>query len=111
MTITLSEPYTSGEVPEPVEYTFQDSLGAAMTDLDDDEGWTCVFRFQVRGNDSVEVDADLDEGVATWTPVVGDFGAAGIYQGEFTATNGTNTFISDRIVWRVRPAIPEPAGS
>lgn len=107
MTIALGR-YTQTEVPPPLEYTFEDINGDVITDIDDT--WTVTFRFRRQGDTSLEGTATADAGVATYVWVEGDMDTPGIWKGEFIADNGTNRFISERIVWLVIAEIPE-AGS
>lgn len=102
--------YTQSEIPPPLEYTFEDSDGATITEIDDE--WTVTFRYEPRGGDAVEGEASADEGVATYVWVDGDFDTPNaIHLGEFHATNGTNTYVSEPILWYVRAAVPLPVGS
>lgn len=101
--------FTAGETPEPLAYTFQNADGATLTDIDEPT-WGVVFRFSPRGSDmSTEREGTVVDGVATHTWEDGDITGDGAFDGEFTATDGVNTFISERISWYVRVAIVEPA--
>lgn len=97
--------YTATEVPAPLVYTFQDSTGATITEIDN-PAYTVVFRFQRSGATAVEETAAATDGVVTHTWESTHMATAGSYVGEFAATNGTNTFISDKIRWVVRSAVP-----
>lgn len=108
MTIQQLGVFTAGEIPDPLEYTFLDADGAPMTDITSPD-WTATFRLRPRHGDAVEGDATVADGVATYTWGDGGLDAAGSYRGEFTVTDGTNTFISEPIRWYARAAIPAPS--
>lgn len=102
--------YTQGETPPPLQYEFQDSNGDTLTEIDDT--WDVTFRFTARGDDPVEAEASAEDGVATYTWVDGDMATGNApYLGEFHATNATNTYVSEPILWYVRAAVPQPESS
>lgn len=96
--------FTSGEVPNPLTYTFQTSAGAAMDELDNPT-WTLTFRWQRNGGTAESRTGTIVDGVATHTWEDGDLDDVGTYKAEFVATNGTNTYISPTIRFNVRSAI------
>lgn len=104
-------PYTAGEVPPPLVYTFLDADGDPIAL---NTGFTGVFRFGRRRttDDIVERTADVaddETGSVTFTWVDGDLDVAGLYVGEFWVTSDANEYASERIAWRVRRAVPQPA--
>jgi hypothetical protein len=100
---TVIGPYTSGERPEPLEYSFLDADGAPVNLT----GFTATFRLSINGqpgsSNAASVTTPL-EGTVTYTWAADDL-TAGALRAEFVATNGTNTYISDRLVGQVAAAI------
>lgn len=103
MSITIGS-YVAGEVPEPLEYSFLDADGDPL----DLTGFTVTFRLSFDGAAGVESSADLSatptDGTVTYAWAAGDL-VAGALGAEFEATDGTNTYISDRLVGTVARAI------
>lgn len=109
MTVDLGT-YTDGEIPEPLEYTFLDADGAVI----DLTGFTATFHLRIGA-----VDADLaatvsdpDAGEVTHTWLDGELerqGNSGSLRCEFTVSNGTNTYTSERLRGFIRAAIRESA--
>lgn len=102
MSITIG-PYTAGEVPEPLEYQFLDADGDPI----DLTGYTAAFRLSIDGATGTENAATLSAprgGRVTYTWETGDL-TAGELAAEFEVSNGTNTFISDRLTGTVTAAI------
>lgn len=94
MSITIG-PYVEGEVPEPIEYQFLDADSAPI----DLTGFTATFSLGYRTTAGQSLDADVstpDEGRVTYVWRAGDL-MAGHLRAEFVATNGTNTYYSDRM--------------
>lgn len=105
MTITIG-PWTSGEVPEPIEYSFLDSDGTAI----DLTGYTATFQLKIGEADALELDADVDEdaGTVTHTWVEGELERTGTYgtiRAGFWVSNGTNTYASEPLVGFLRRAL------
>lgn len=102
--------FIQGEVPEPLEYQFLDASGTAI----DLTGFTATFHLRIGGVDA-DLDAsvsDEDEGKVTHTWLDGELTRAnnsGALRCEFTVTNGTNTYTSQRMAGFIYPAIREPA--
>lgn len=110
MTTTISTPFTEGEVPvAPLTYQFQDSDGAALEGVDNT--WTAVLRIKHSDGTTVELDATVDNtATATYEWADGDLDVPGVDVAEFHITDGIlPVVVSDRIIWRVRAAIPAPA--
>ena len=103
MTITIG-PYTSGEVPAPLTYTFQDDNGDPL----DLTGYIATFSHEANGVGTSETATvtDAANGVVTYTWTATDLDEPGSHSAEFWVSNGTNTYASDLIRWRVRAAIP-----
>jgi hypothetical protein len=102
MTITIG-PYTDGERPEPLEYQFLDADGDPI----DLTGYTAVFRLSIDGATGTETAATLSAprgGRVTYTWGAGDL-TEGTLAAEFEVSNGTNTFISERLTGTVDAAI------
>lgn len=95
--------YTEGEIPEPLEYQFLDA-GRQPLDL---TGFTATFSLQIVGEAATSTDAVVgDNGKVThvWSAL-----EPGIFYAEFVVTNGTNTYISERLHGVVRKALVPPA--
>jgi hypothetical protein len=95
--------YVEGERPEPLEYQFLDADGVAVNLT----GFTATFRLQVGDPPGVSNAAAVAtplEGKVTYTWAADDL-VAGALRAEFVVTNGTNTYVSDRLVGVVRAAI------
>lgn len=106
MTLTLGA-FTESEIPNPLVYTYQDSAGAVINLT----GYTAKFVYVRHGGSAVTRSASVStplSGQVTYTWVTGDMDADGIYTGEFHVSNGTNRYVSEPIVWRVRDAVTVP---
>lgn len=106
MTISISTPFTQGEVPTAaLTYQFLDSNGVALAGVDNT--WTAVLRIKHSDGTVVEKNATVDNtATATYIWQTGVLNTPGVDVAEFRITKGTTVVISDRIVWRVRTAIP-----
>lgn len=96
-------PYCNGERPEPLSYTFLDADGDPI----DLTGYTATFRLSINGATGESNAATVTtpaSGLVTYTWAADDL-VAGTIRAEFVVTNGTNTYISDRLVGHVRAAI------
>ena len=107
MTILNLGPYTTGEIPPPVQYQFLDANGAGINIT----GYAVKFVYQRRGASSATTrDAALTtaaSGIVTWTPVAADVETSGVYYGYFWVGNGAVRYASPRISY----AVVAPVGS
>lgn len=91
-------PYTQGEIPNPLVYTFKDRSGTAITL----SGYTAVVELTT-GGVTVELAAVVhanqttNKGQVTWTPVDGDLEDAGSYTLQFWAGNGGTSRLAGRL--------------
>lgn len=109
MTLEIG-PFVSGETPAPLTYAFLDDTGVPLPEVDDT--WTGVFRWWTRGSDPVENNVTVSStAVATYPWAAGDISvvSTSVFKGEITITDGTQTYVSERIQWVVYSAIPAPA--
>lgn len=114
-TTTQLGPFFSGEVPEPLQVTFQDADGNAI----DLTGYSVDFAIEVVQG-GAGVDTAVGDGAASFvsasTGVVkyvwrdGDTDFEGLYRGQFWVTNGSQWFASEMYEWVVtaglRPDLP-----
>lgn len=103
MTIEVG-PWTAGEKPGRLEYTFLDANGDPI----DLTGYTITFVYERYGAAAVTRSAVLvtaASGIVGYTFVAADLDTGGIYNGEFRATNGTNAYASERLIYRVYDAV------
>lgn len=103
MTIEVG-PWTAGERPGRLEYQFLDANGAGI----DLTGYTVTFVYERYGGTAVTrtgVLATAASGIVGYTFVAADLDTGGVYTGEFKANNGTNYYVSERLVYRVYDAV------
>jgi hypothetical protein len=97
-------PYVTGERPAPLTYVFLDSNGDPL----DLTGYAATFRHSTGATSTSSAatitDAASGEVEYAWTAT--DMDDSGTHTAEFTVTNATNTYTSDRIRFYVRAAIP-----
>lgn len=101
--------FVEGEIPEPLEYRFLDSTGEPI----DLTGYTATFHMSVGGvpTDLTATVTSPDDGEVTHVWVDGELARQndlGSLRCEFTVTNDTNTYTSDRMRGFIRAAIREP---
>lgn len=109
MTTSLGT-FVEGEIPEPLEYQFLDSAGDPI----DLTGFTATFHTRIN---TVETDlaatvSDDENGIVTHIWLDGELerqGDRGSLRCEFVVTNGTNTYVSERLHGFISRAIREPA--
>lgn len=97
-------PFTQYELPGQIQETFTDSSGTAINLT----GFTVRFHYKRYGATAVTrtgVLVTAASGVVGYTPVAADLNTDGIYKAHFSVTNGTNTYYSDDIVYRVKAAL------
>lgn len=97
-------PYVVGEKPPPLEYTFQNSAGAAINLT----GYTAKFKYQRTDDSATEANATVSDAVAgkvtyTWTGP--EFATPGDYWAEVWVGNGTNRYASLRLEYTVRAGV------
>ena len=97
-------PFHAGEKPGQITYPFTDSTGAAINLT----GFTVKFHYKRVGASAVTRNGVLvtpASGLVGYTPVAADLETDGIYKAHFEVGNGTNRYLSDDIVYRVKPYI------
>lgn len=102
--------FTEGEIPPPLEYQFLDEAGDPINLT----GYTATFHTRIGGVDTdlTASVSDPAEGVVTHVWVADELArqnGRGALRCEFAATNGTNTYISERLHGYIREPIREPA--
>ena len=103
MTIFLGT-FTQDAVPAPLEYTYRDDDGVVIDNITSPT-WTVKWRQRHHHRATgTEVDATATAGVAQHVWADDDMAVAGVYDGEFAATDGVYALASERISWRVRAA-------
>lgn len=103
MTIEIG-PFTENELPGQLRHTFTDSAGTAINLT----GYTVKFHYQRYGADAVSragVLVTAASGIVGYTFVAADLNTDGVYKAHWSVTNGTNTYYSDDIVYRVKAAL------
>jgi hypothetical protein len=103
-------PYVVGEIPAPLEYTFQESDGSAM----DLTGYTAKFLVRPSdGGPAVELDATVSTplaGQVTYTWDGTELEQPGPHWAQIWVGDGTNRFASLRLEFSVRASVgPVPA--
>lgn len=96
--------FVVGEVPPPIEYSYLDAAGDPINLT----GYTATFSIVKGDGTDLSRTADLSDGPngeVTYIWVAADMDTAGVLRCEFKATNGTNTFYSERFVGYVRAAL------
>lgn len=108
MTIGIG-PYTAGEIPPALTYTFLDAAGSPI----DLTGFDARFVFGRQDGTSIERPAELATepatGAVTYTWEDGDLTAPDLYDAEFWVGDGTTRFASERIEFLVTAALEIPA--
>lgn len=100
-------PYTQGEKPVPVVWTFKDEDGVVI----DLTGYTAKFQYRRRSiaqDAATTADATVTtaaSGEVTYTWTGSEFTDDGTYYGQFWVGDGTNRFASDRINWTVNESV------
>ena len=97
-------PFVAGELPGQIQQTFTDASGTALNLT----GYTVRYHYKRHGTTAVTRNGVLvtaASGIVGYTPVAADLNTAGVYSAEFSVTNGTNTYYSDKIVYRVKEAL------
>lgn len=103
MTIEIG-PFTQYELPGQIQHTFTDSAGVALNLT----GYTVRYHYKRHGVAAVTRNGVLvtaASGIVGYTPIAADLNTAGVYKAHFSATNLTNTYYSDDIVYRVKEAL------
>lgn len=100
MSITVG-PFTEGERPAPLVYTFQDADGNPI----DLTGFTATFITNTHTGTATITDPDAGQVTHVW--VDADL-VEGSHRSNFWVGNGTNRYASDLIFWRARPAAGTP---
>ena len=102
--LTALTPYTVGEKPEPLTYTFTDGDGVAIPLT----GYTAEFVWQPLGGAATTTAATVS-GAAGWQVTYSWTGAelavAGHYLGEVWVGNTVNRFASELLLWTVRQSV------
>lgn len=106
-------PYSQGEIPEPVVYTFKKSDGTPDTLPPGPPAFTAKFEYR-RWNTTTPVELSatvLDQtipanaGQVTWAWTGTDMAVYGDFEGELWVGNGTNRYRAVRFRWVVTPSV------
>jgi hypothetical protein len=111
MTINIDRPFTVGEVPASLLYTFKDDAGEPVNL----GGYSITFSWRHRDTPRADADnmpaalaGDGSDGEVEYEWDGLEFSTVGVHEGEFVATNVTNTFVSELIRWTVHDAVYVP---
>lgn len=105
-TLTIG-PYTVGEIPASLEYSFLDSGGAPINI----QGWAVKFQCQERFGSpfyGTGVVSNGASGTAQYVFTGAEFPTAGTYRGQFWVGNGTTRLASVDIKFTVATSVGVP---
>jgi hypothetical protein len=107
--VVISTPYTLGEIPPPLSYTFLDSTGAAIDLFGYQADFSCQEHDGSPFGGSASV-SDPTNGVVTYIWTGAEFATAGRYTAYLWCGNGTQRYASVPIQFTVQlpvGAVPE----
>lgn len=97
-------PFVENELPGQLRHTFTDSADVAINLT----GYTVKFHYKRNGATAISragVLVAAASGIVGYTFIAADLNTDGIYKAHWSVTNGTNTYYSDDIVYRVKEAL------
>lgn len=101
MTVERIGPWTAGEIPAPLSYTF--------TGIDlSSPSYAARLNLQRAGGDVEELEAQITDGsggTVTYTWTDADLATTGMYWVQFWVGNGTNRFASPTYHFKVEQAV------
>lgn len=89
-------PFTAGEIPEQLVYTFKDSTGELMNL----SGFSGEFHYR-KGDNTVVAPAVVDGSTITHTWQTSDLAESGLYSAVFWVGDGTHRYASVHFLYRV----------